>query len=204
MGNTKTPITTPDFPTGTPENNLDLAIRQMKKDLEDEIDDIIWFGLAERRISSIDGSIYPASWVGSQRDYLNMMPTDEWSPGYGFFDVNDPVDILYNRDNGSKYRNATLTVTLSVIAYINLRQYDTNQIDYRATRQDFRNLLLGSLERKLLSLQGDFEPKRIYDRTIEDIFKGYSVKGVGDQYLQMPWYGIRIEGELTFAEYCKT
>jgi hypothetical protein len=200
MSSHKSPIQTPTFSIGT-ESGINLAVKQIRSDLVSHFALLRWFGIAEKRVNA-DGIIYPAVYQSTSKDYLNMLPNDNWKPGYGFFDVSDPQEILHDKEENGPQVWPTFQANLSIIVYVDVSRLYTTPGDYRYVKQVIKEQLLDILHRKLTTLQGFYTSKRMYEKEIEQIYKGYTVKEVDRQYLQIPYYGLRIEGEVIYQDTC--
>jgi len=198
----KKPLTIQGFPSGT-ETGLNKAIKQICADIASNMATLKVMGLSEKRVTA-SGDSYPACFQSNTMDWVNLLPTDQWKPGYLFIDPSDPQEIAYGKDEDGPDTIPAFKISAAIIAYIDLSEYSPTSTDYRYSKQEFKDALINTLTRKILSLQGTILLKRIYEREIEQIFKGYSIKEVKGQYLQMPYYGIRIECEITYSGRCIT
>lgn len=151
-----------------------------------------------------DGRIYPAAYNENGVDELDLTPEDQWP--YVFFEIGQPYEVDPDGDYMSQRGvYPRITVDVSIISYMNIDKlfnYGKWGHDYRLTREAMREAMLDVCLRHFNSVQGVYVVKSIFDRELEDIFKGYGFKESDRQYLQQPFYAIRIEGTLTYKESC--
>ena len=189
------------------ETNINRAVVQITNALVHEATDygITWYGLTERRADK-DNNIFPALFQSNTKDVINCMANDQWK-GYGFFDLEDPE--MYkapNTEEGiSKNRYSYISQGLNLIIYGDLNQLTFKQSltnpDHRYIKQQIKDMVVRVLSRRIKGVRGFFNLHAIYSQRIEDVFKSYSVKDKGD-YLYLPKFGFRFEGELTVTEQC--
>lgn len=198
----KNPIPIPTYLTGS-ETGLNKAVKDISADLALKMGNLKMLGLSERRVNA-NGVVYPACFQTNASDWLNLLPCDFWKPGYLFIDATDPQEPLYGKEEDGLDTIPAWRVNIALIAYIDLSHSDYVTVDYRSSRQEFKDLLINTITRQMLTFKGTMKINRVFDREIEQIFKGYSVKEVDGQYMQMPYYGIRIECEITYSGRCIT
>jgi len=189
------------------ETNINRAVVQITNALVHEATDygITWYGLTERRADK-DNNIFPALFQSNTKDVINCMANDMWK-GYGFFDLEDPetYKALDLDEAISKHRYSHISQGLNLIIYGDLNQLAFKQSltnpDHRYIKQQIKDMVVRVLSRKIRGVRGFFNLQTIYSQRIEDVFKSYSVKDKGD-YLYLPKFGFRFEGELTVTEQC--
>jgi len=170
------------------------------------------FGLCEKKVTA-EGTVYPAVPSHSGTDELNLLPNDLW-PGYLFFDYDSPLSVEVPKNyEGSRSGWVIMSVKLDIILYCNLEKIGLTTKwgkDARVVKEALKTTILKAVTRKLYTvpnsfrtLHGNYAPKTIHDRELKDIFSGYTVDEKTGQYLQYPYYGMRLEGELTYRHECQ-
>lgn len=182
-------------PTKTNPQLLDRVFGQMQTILADNLP---WldhaFGKAERLKHDINGKIFyfPNVYVG-KNEYEDITPDDRKIGNYSFFTVEEPqfVDFAVGQQN-------TIKAYCSLIVWVDMRTVE--QSDERNTelvKRDILRVLNGKMFLKL----GSFVVKRIFEKA-ENIFDGYTLDEIHNQYLMHPFCGWRFWGELTINDPC--
>jgi hypothetical protein len=153
------------------------------------------FGLAEHR--RIDTRTVPTCYQGEDLDEIEVSPTDVMK-SFCFWDVIDPGTARYgDGQEVVKSRYSNLTYNVAFIFYT----FDIRRLalanDIRSSKAIIIQNLLKTFERGLMTAQSDFIITDIYDRKIEDVYRGFDV-----QSITQPAYGVRIDGALSFDEAC--
>lgn len=158
------------------------------------------YGRAERIKRVQAGRIYytPAAYVGAGRrenDYLGLLP-DSGLGNFSFFAIDDPQTI----SPGPGIRD--IRTSFSLVFWFDLRSIYGDGItrDIESLKMQVIDLLGGNT-----SWRPDADTRiiisRIYDRA-ENIYRGFSLDEVDNQYLIHPYGGFRIEGTLEYSEDC--
>lgn len=169
------------------------------------VENISWldvaFGRAQRLTKQVNGkrivtpNVYCGGWKGhGPNDYIEVSP-DSKIGNFSFFWVDDPQSI----ETGTWAR--TITSPFSLIVWFDLRRvYDSP--DNRNTehlKAQILRVLSGRDGWHLTS--GRVETTRIYDLP-ENIYKGFTLSEIDNQFLMHPFGGFRIDGTLYFMEPC--
>lgn len=190
------------------ETNLNRAIKQMVDALNTYATTygITWWGPADKRVDA-DGNTFPALYQLNSKDWINCLANDQWK-GYGFFDLEDPVRYTSPGPdaNISKLRSSIISQDIALVVYGDIdkllhAQGIAASVDYRYTKQLIESMILKVLQRRLKGVRGFFNLQRVYTDRITDVFKTYTIKDRGE-YLYLPKFGFRFEGELTVTEQC--
>ena len=161
------------------------------------------FGRAQRltRVAAngrriVTPNVFCGGWNGhGPNDYIEVSP-DCRIGNFTFFDVDDPQTI----DPGPWDR--TITVPFGLVVWFDLtRVYGeaSNRNTERLKAQVLR--LLGGRDGWFLPA-GRVTVARIYER-VENIYRGYTLDEVENQFLMHPYGGFRLEGVLMFDELCE-
>lgn len=159
------------------------------------------FGRAQRLTKMMNGkriitpNVYCGGWNGhGENDYLEVSP-DSKIGNFSFFDIEDPQTI----DAGPWARE--ITAPFGLIVWFDLtRVYE--QASNRNTEKlkaDILRVLNGRTGWHLSD--GRITINRIYERA-ENIYRGYTLSEIDNQFLMHPFAGFRFDGILEFAELC--
>lgn len=160
------------------------------------------FGKCQRLTRNIEGrrivtpNVYCGGWNGhGPDDYIEVSP-DSKIGNFSFFDIDDPQTI----DVGPWAR--TVTAPFGLIVWFDLRRVygvaDNRNTEY--LKAQVLRVLNGRDGWHLAT--GRITVARIYERA-ENIYRGYSLQEVDNQFLMHPFGGFRIDGTLMFDELCE-
>lgn len=159
------------------------------------------FGRAQRVTRMVDGkrivtpNVYCGGWKGhGPFDYTEVSP-DSKIGNFSFFEIEDPQTI----DAGPWDR--TIKTPFGLVFWLDLRRVygtETNRnLEY--LKAQVLRLLAGRTGWHLPS--GRIVTARIYDR-VENIYRGYTLSEIDNQFLMHPFAGFRIDGLLEYDELC--
>lgn len=181
---------------------LDRIIGEIQTGL---VDNIPWldvaFGRSQRLTKMLNGkriitpNVYCGGWNGhGPNDYLEVSP-DSKIGNFSFFEIEDPQTI----DAGLWARE--IKAPFGLIVWFDLtRVYDVP--DNRNTEQLKAQILRVLNGRAGWHLSdGRIAINRIYERC-ENIYRGYTLTEIDNQFLMHPFAGFRFDGLLEFAELC--
>lgn len=181
---------------------LDRVIGEIQNGL---IDNLPWldaaFGRCQRLTKAVNGkriitpNVYCGGWNGhGENDYIEVSP-DSKIGNFAFFDIEDPQTI----DAGPWAR--TIESPFGLVVWFDLtRVY--NVADNRNTeylKAQILRVLNGRADWHLTN--GRITVNRIYERA-ENIYRGYSLSEIDNQFLMHPFAGFRFDGVLEFNELC--
>ena len=181
---------------------LDEVIAQIQTGL---VDGLPWldaaFGRAQRLTKEIGGkriivpNVFCGGWRGhGPNDYIEVSP-DAKIGNFSFFEIDDPQTI----DAGPWARE--VRAPFSLIVWFDLtRVYNTaSNRNTERIKADILRLLSGRTGWHLR--QGRVAVNRIYERA-ENIYRGYTLSEIDNQFLMHPFAGFRFEGTLEYEELC--
>ena len=181
---------------------LDEVIAQIQTGL---VDGLPWldaaFGRAQRLTKEISGkriivpNVFCGGWRGhGPNDYIEVSP-DAKIGNFSFFEIDDPQTI----DAGPWARE--VRAPFGLIVWFDLtRVYDTaSNRNTERIKADILRLLSGRTGWHLR--QGRVAVNRIYERA-ENIYRGYTLSEIDNQFLMHPFAGFRFEGTLEYEELC--
>lgn len=159
------------------------------------------FGRSQRLTKVVKGkkvvtpNVYCGGWKGhGPNDYIEVSP-DSKIGNFSFFEVDDPQTI----DVGPWARQ--IKAPFSLIVWFDLtRVYNskTNR-NTEKLKADILRLLNGRDGWHLTS--GRIVINRIYEK-VENIYRGYSLSEIDNQFLMHPFAGFRFDGLLEYDELC--
>ena len=159
------------------------------------------FGRSQRLTKMVNGkkivtpNVYCGGWNGhGPNDYIEVSP-DSKIGNFSFFEIEDPQTI----DAGPWARS--IKSPFGLIVWFDLtRVY--NAPDNRNTeliKAEILRILSGRTGFTLS--QGRITVNRIYERA-ENIYRGYTLSEIDNQFLMHPFGGFRFDGVLEFDELC--
>jgi hypothetical protein len=183
---------------------LDRVIGEIQNGLVNEIK---WmdaaFGRSQRLTKMMNGkriitpNVYCGGWRGhGENDYIEVSP-DSKIGNFAFFEIEDPQTI----DAGPWARE--LTAPFSLIVWFDLKRV-YNSLTNRNTEKlkaEILRVLNGRTGWHLTD--GRITINKIYERA-ENIYRGYTLSEIDNQYLMHPYGGFRFDGILEYAELCVT
>lgn len=159
------------------------------------------FGKSQRLSKMMNGKkiitphVYCGGWKGhGANDYIEVSP-DSKIGNFSFFEIDDPQTI----DAGPWARE--IKAPFGLVVWFDLtRVYGTAaNRNTEKLKADILHVLNGRAGWHLTS--GRILINRIYERA-ENIYRGYSLSEIDNQFLMHPYAGFRFEGMLEFAELC--
>jgi len=171
------------------------------------VDNLSWldaaFGRAQKLTKMVKGkkivtpNVFCGGWQGhGPNDYIEVSP-DSKIGNFSFFWIEDPQTI----DVGPFDR--MIKTPFSLIVWFDLRKvYDspTNR-NTEYLKAQVLNVLNGRTGWHLDS--GRVIVSRIYEQ-VENIYRGFTISEIDNQFLMHPFGGFRIDGELEYDELCFT
>lgn len=181
---------------------LDKLLKDIQEGLVSEIPWLdVAFGKCQKLTKSMNGNtivtpnVFCGLWNGhGPNDYIEVSP-DSKIGNFSFFEIEDPQIITvgpWDRE---------ITAPFSLIVWFDLtRVYgeESNRNTEYLKAQILR--VLNGREGWHLK-KGRIIINRIWERA-ENIYRGYTLSEIDNQYLMHPFGGFRFEGELMFEELC--
>ena len=161
------------------------------------------FGRCQRLAKKINGkqvitpNVYCGRWRGhGPNDYIEVSP-DSKIGNFCFFEVNDPETVDWN------FRQLMdIETPISIIFW-----FDTRRVFNEAANRDISHLkneilaLLNGTSGLTLHTGGKLVINRIYERA-ENIYRGYSLSEIDNQFLMHPFAGLRFDGTIKMTQPC--
>lgn len=183
---------------------LDRVIGDIQQGL---VDNISWldaaFGRSQRLTKMMNGkkivtpNVYCGGWNGhGENDYIETSP-DSKIGNFSFFEIEDPQTI----DAGPWARQ--IKAPFGLIVWFDLtRVYDTaTNRNTEKLKAQILHVLNGRAGWHLSG--GRIIINRIYERP-ENIYRGYTLSEIDNQFLMHPYAGFRFDGILEYDELCIT
>lgn len=166
------------------------------------------FGRSQRLTKNMGGvkiitpNVYCGGWNGhGENDYIEVSP-DAKIGNFSFFEIDDPHTITagpWAREIKSPF---------SLIVWFDLRTIYPNDITNRNTEYVKAQILKVLQGRAFFQgypgwhlTNGRIVLNRIYERA-ENIYRGYTLTEIDNQYLMHPFAGFRFDGLLEYDELC--
>lgn len=168
------------------------------QNLQDALGGLSWlthvFGRSERLVKMADGRkiFFPAVYYGNN-EYIQLLPDNTELGNFVFFILDEPqvVTVPFATLNRVK-------APFALVAWVDMRTVDV-ATDARNTEY-VKEQLLKTVRRAWVK-SGSVSVERIYQQA-ENVFQGYSLDEVDNQYLMAPFAGFRLTGEFVIDEEC--
>ena len=166
--------------------------------LQDALGTLSWlnhiFGRSERLVVLRDGiRRYTPNVYQGKGEYIQMLPDNTALGNYAFFVMDDPQTVTVPYGNSNRVK-----APFSLIVWVDMRKVGATKDDRNTER--LKEELLKTVRRAWLH-HGSVSVERVYERA-ENVFTGYTLDEVDNQYLMSPFAGFRLTGEMTIDEEC--
>jgi hypothetical protein len=168
--------------------------------VQDGIAELSWmnhiFGRAERLVKMVEGRRYysPNVYAGKE-EYILLTPDNTELGNYCFFVMEEPQMVSLPMGVTNRIRSP-----FSLIVWVDMRKVG-EQKDIRDT-EAVKEAILKAVRRSWIK-KGSVTLERIYERA-ENVFNGFSLDEVDNQFLMAPFWGMRVTGEMVVDEDCDT
>lgn len=152
------------------------------------------FGIAERLVK-FNGNgkrIYTPCFYVKKDEYFELVP-DSGLGNFAFFVVDDPQGVEYDRSS------MKMKTPFSLIFWIDYRTIFNDESN--RNKEQVKRQILDSLNGGFWLKSGRIKINRIYNYA-ENIYRGFSIDEIENQFLMHPFGGFRFEGELEISETC--
>lgn len=162
------------------------------------------FGRSQRLTKNINGkrvitpNVYCGGWNGhGPNDYIEVSP-DSKIGNFCFFEVDDPETVDW-----SFRQLMDIETPFSIIFW-----FDTRRVFDEAANRDISHLknsilrLLNGTSGLTFHSGGKLTINRIYERA-ENIYRGYTLSEIDNQYLMHPFAGLRFDGIIRIGQPCE-
>lgn len=185
------------FPRITTPYLFDKVIRELQQALKEGLP---WlensFGRVERRVTEVnERRLYVPAIYQQDGQYGIMLPDDRLGC-YSFFVMHDPQEVLNRMQTEVRIKSP-----FSLIVWVDMRR-----VEKKMRMPDERNTEY--IKEQVLSVietaskrKGHISINRIYERA-ENVFDGFSLDEVNNQFLMSPFAGFRFYGEMIVTNDC--
>ena len=185
------------YPRITTPYLFDKVIRELQKALKEGLP---WlensFGRVERRVTEVnERRMYVPAIYQEDGQYGIMLPDDRLGC-YSFFVMHDPQEVLNRMQTEVRIKSP-----FSLIVWVDMRR-----VEKKMRMPDERNTEY--IKEQVLSVietaskrKGHISINRIYERA-ENVFDGFSLDEVKNQFLMSPFAGFRFYGEMIVTNDC--
>lgn len=174
---------------------LDKVIVLIQQGLADNLPWLDYsFGRAERLVKMINGKRYYEPFIYVEgNEYIPVSP-DSKLGNFSFFVVDDPVSIDWVPNQQSGY-----SVPVSIIFWFDMRTV-TNDPDNR-NLEAVKLQIMKALNGGFWLREGSMSFNRVFEKA-ENIYQGFTLDEVDNQFLMAPYAGFRFVGEIGITETC--
>ena len=168
------------------------------QNVQDALSGLQWldhiFGRSERLVRMREGKRYytPNVYLKGD-DYMSLLPDNTELGNYCFFVLEEPQTVTYPMGIQNRVKSP-----FSLIVWFDMRRVGATYDD-RNTEQ-LKEAVLKAVKRGWIK-QGSITIERIYEKA-ENVFQGYSLDEVDNQFLMSPFAGFRLTGEMQIDEEC--
>lgn len=167
--------------------------------MQDRLSGLAWldhvFGRCERLVKmSADGRrVYSPNVYKGDEEYILLTPDNTELGNYCFFVMEEPETVRHAVGERLHVRSP-----FSLILWVDMRTvgatYDDRNTD------ELKDAVLRLLDGSFLR-EGAVTLQRVYERS-ENVFQGFSLDEVENQYLMSPYWGMRLTGEMVVLQDC--
>lgn len=153
------------------------------------------YGRAERlvKMTTSGKRIYTPNVYAGGNEYIELTP-DSKTGNFCFFTVDDPQDVTWERGF-----YAGIKCPFSIIFWFDYRRI-FGSADNR-NKEQLKKQIIDVLNGGFWLKNGSFYIDRIYELA-ENIYKGFTIDEIDNQFLMAPYGGFRFTGELNINESC--
>lgn len=185
------------FPRITTPYLFDKVIRELQQALKDGLP---WlensFGRVERRVTEVNERRLYVPAIYEQDGMYGIMLPDDRLGCYSFFVMHEPQEVLNRMQTEVRIKSP-----FSLIVWVDMRRVEKKMRmpDERNTEY-IKEQVLSVLE-TASKRKGHISINRIYERA-ENVFDGFSLDEVKNQFLMSPFAGFRFYGEMIVTNDC--
>lgn len=179
---------------------LDKVVGEIQEGLINNID---WldcaFGIAQRLVKEVHGKriIMPGVYTGGKgaNDYIDASP-DSHLGNFVFFEAGEPQILDWQTG-----RQVDFKTPIAIIFWFDMRRI--KGVDNNRNLESVKAEIIKTLNGRngFILKNGRLTINRCFERA-ENIYKGYTLEEVDNQFLMHPFGGFRFEGTLEYEEIC--
>ena len=186
-----------ELPKHTRPYLFDKVIHELQQALKDGLPWLDYsFGRCERLVKTVDGKrIYTPNVYKGNEQYEQILPDDRHGC-YSFFVLHEPQEVL-NR----MQMEVRIKTPFSLIMWVDMRKVEQKmQLPDERNTEYIKEQVLSVIATSFLK-KGSVRVTRIYEKA-ENVFDGFSLDEVDNQYLMSPFAGFRFYGEMIVTNDC--
>ena len=151
------------------------------------------FGRAERLVKDVSGiRKYTPNWYVGKDEYIQLLP-DQGLGNFCFFVMDEPEDVAWAVGERSQ-----LSVGFSLIVWLDMRTVEDDDVrDTERVKEQMLHVLNGGIWLR----NGSYLIDEIYNRA-ENIYSGFTLEEVQNQFLMSPFCGFRFHGTMRINNAC--
>lgn len=169
--------------------------------LQDALGGLSWmnhvFGRAERLTKmGANGQriIIPAVYYKNE-EYIPLVPDNTELGNYCFFLLDDPQTVSVPMGTANRVK-----APFSLVVWVDTRYIESGQSADTRNTEYIKEQLLKTVRRAWLR-HGSVVVERIYQQA-ENVYQGFTLDEVDNQYMMAPFAGFRLTGEFVIDEEC--
>lgn len=153
------------------------------------------FGRAERLVKMIENKKYftPNIYLGNENEYIPVSP-DSKHGNFCFFYTEDPQDLDWIPNIRGDIKSP-----VSIIFWFDMKRVFNNSSI--RNKELLKEEILKVLNGGFWMQNGRLKINRIFEQA-ENIYRGFTLDEVDNQFLMHPFAGFRFEGEIIINENC--
>ena len=169
------------------------------QNVQDALGNLAWldhvFGRSERlvRQGASGGRVVTPNVYYGKNEYLQLLPDNTELGNYCFFYMEDPQQVTIPMGTTNR-----LKAPFSLVVWVDMRTVGATYDDRNT--EVLKEELLKTIHTAWVR-HGSIKVIKVYERA-ENVFVGYSLDEVDNQYLMAPYAGFRLHGEMTIDEEC--
>ena len=155
------------------------------------------FGMAE--LSANEKGVFPTQFNTNLSDPQDLRPNDQWVD-YCFWTYSSAGEIAYpeGMENMIMRKGGPfITYPVSCIFYMKLPR-DTS---YKVAKTQRRQEVVEFFD-TLIGYAGVVAPTEYIDHDIKAVFEGFELGELPERWFYLPYYGLRVNMNITFRNYC--
>lgn len=151
------------------------------------------FGRVERLVKEHEGvkRYTPNVYLGKD-EYLVLLP-DQGLGNFVFFVMDDPEDVTWSVGERSQ-----LQAGFSLVVWLDMRKVEDEDVrDTEKVKADILHVLNGGIWLR----NGSYMIDTVFSRA-ENVFQGFTLDEVENQFLMSPFCGFRFHGQMIIRDAC--
>lgn len=176
---------------------FDVVIAELQQILKDELPWLDYsFGRAERLVKVVDGKRIYTPNIYTEDDQYEIILPDDRHGCYSFFVMSEPQDII----NKTQFE-VRIRAPFSLVVWVDMRRVeDAVELADERNTEYVKEQVLSVLDNARLT-KGRLTMYKVYERA-ENVFQGFTLDEVDNQFLMSPFAGFRFEGEMITTNEC--